>query len=134
MWSDALDFARYQFKYGGREKDGSTTHDHIQAAQANPFAAALSTPLVEEIIEEPPILPEFAMYAWSYFLRLNKTRQLGGMGGFCAITHQEMLAFFTLEQDWPQPYEVELIRQFDSIALEHYAEQQKRDMDYGKSK
>jgi hypothetical protein len=37
-----------------------------------------------------------------------------------------MLAFFTLEDTYPEPYELELIRVWDRLALEHsYKEQQK---------
>lgn len=75
---------------------------------------------------EPPTLPSAAQYAWTYFLRLHQTRQSGGFGGFFAISYQEMLAFFTLENTSPEPYELELIRVWDRLALEHsYKEQQK---------
>lgn len=75
---------------------------------------------------EPPTLPIAAQYAWTYFLRLHQTRQSGGFGGFFAISYQEMLAFFTLEDTYPEPYELELIRVWDRLALEHsYKEQQK---------
>lgn len=75
---------------------------------------------------EPPTLPSAAQYAWTYFLRLHQTRQSGGFGGFFAISYQEMLAFFTLENTYPEPYELELIRVWDRLALEHsYKEQQK---------
>ena len=73
---------------------------------------------------EPPTLPSSAMYAWTYFLRLHNTRQSGGFGVFFAISYQEMLAFFTLEQVVPEPYELELIRVWDRIALEHSAKEQ----------
>lgn len=35
-----------------------------------------------------------------------------------------MLAYFTLEQTFPEPYELELIRVWDRIALEHSAKEQ----------
>lgn len=60
--------------------------------------------LLQEATEsEPPSLPSAAQFAWTYFLRLNQTRQSGGFGGFCAISYQEMLAFFTLEDTYPEP-------------------------------
>lgn len=55
---------------------------------------------------EPPTLPNAAQYAWTYFLRLHQTRQTGGFGGFFAISYSEMLAFFTLENIQPEPYEL----------------------------
>lgn len=74
---------------------------------------------LEEIVEqEPPSLPEAALYAWSYFLKLNQTRQIGGFGGFSAISYQEMLAYFTLDQSYPESWEIDLIKEFDRVALE----------------
>lgn len=81
---------------------------------------------LEEAVDEPPSLPDAVKFAWSYFLRLNRTRQTGGLGGFSAISHQEMLAYFTLEQTIPETWEVELIRQWDDIALKHFSEEAER--------
>ena len=80
----------------------------------------------EDTESEPPILPTSAQFAWTYFLRLHQTRQSGGFGGFCAISYQEMLAFFTLEGVYPEPYELELIRVWDRIALEHFSKEQEK--------
>ena len=82
--------------------------------------------LQEATESEPPLLPSAAQFAWTYFLRLNQTRQSGGFGGFCAISYQEMLAFFTLEGVYPEPYELELIRVWDRIALEHFSKEQEK--------
>ena len=83
--------------------------------------------VIQEATEsEPPILPMAAHFAWSYFLRLNQTRQSGGFGGFCAISYQEMLAFFTLEDVLPEPYELELIRVWDKVWLEHQNKEQEK--------
>ena len=96
---------------------------------ASPFAATLGDKqkqLQEEQESEPPTLPTSAQFAWTYFLRLNQTRQSGGFGGFCAISYQEMLAFFTLEDVSPEPYELELIRVWDKVWLEHYNKEQEK--------
>lgn len=80
-----------------------------------------TTKVIQEATEsEPPILPNAAQFAWSYFLRLHQTRQQGEFGGFSAISYQEMLAFFTLEDTLPESYELELIRIWDKMWLEHY--------------
>ena len=76
--------------------------------------------LQEATESEPPLLPSAAEFAWSYFLRLNQTRQSSGFGGFSAISYQEMLAFFTLEDTYPEPYELELLRLWDNMWLKHY--------------
>lgn len=80
----------------------------------------------EDTESEPPILPTSAQFAWTYFLRLHQTRQSGGFGGFFAISYQEMLAFFTLENTFPESYELELIRVWDRLALEHMHKEQER--------
>lgn len=102
--------------------DGGTKLQHIEAAIDSPFAAMLSGTQAQQLEElkqeEPPSLPEAAVYAWSYFLKLNQTRQIGGFGGFSAISYQEMLAYFTLDQSYPESWEVELIKEFDRVALE----------------
>ena len=83
--------------------------------------------VIQEATEsEPPILPMAAHFAWSYFLRLNQTRQSGGFGGFSAISYQEMLAFFTLEDVLPEPYELELIRVWDKVWLEHHNKEKEK--------
>ena len=83
--------------------------------------------VIQEATEsEPPLLPSAAQFAWTYFLRLNQTRQSGGFGGFSAISYQEMLAFFTLEDVLPEPYELELIRVWDRVWLEHQNKEQKK--------
>ena len=100
--------------------------EHFEAAKSNAFTSLLSKEqkIQQEIVEsEPPELPSAATYAWTYFLRLHQTRQPTGFGGFCAITYQEMLAFFTLEQSEPEAYELELIRVWDKIALDHLSKQ-----------
>lgn len=101
----------------------------MQAAKKNPFAAALNSHQKlkqQETESEPPTLPASARYAWAYFLRLHQTRQQGGFGGFSMITYQEMLAFFTLEQVFPETYELELIRVWDMVARQKFEEQEKQ--------
>ena len=93
----------------------------MESAKNNPFFAfSKDAQKIQEAKEsEPPTLPSAAEFAWTYFLRLNQTRQSGGLGGFCAITYQEMLAFFTLEGTYPLPYELELIRVWDKLCVDH---------------
>ena len=126
---DCIEYCKYQFEYGQRQSDGATVKEHIEAAMASPFAATLGDKqkqLQEEQESEPPLLPISAQFAWTYFLRLHQTRQAGGFGGFFAITYQEMQAFFALEQTTPEPYELELIRVWDKIALDHLHKEQQR--------
>lgn len=113
---------------GSRQKDGSTLKEHIEAAESNPFAAFV--PKAEEAlaqVEEPPSLPEPAMYAWTYFVRLHNTRQPGGLGGFCAITFQEIEAFINVTYSDIEPWEIDLIQAWDREFLKIVAEQQERE-------
>lgn len=102
----------------------------MRSAKNSPFATSLKgsakkTELIEE--KKPPRLPEPYYFAWSYFMKLHQTRGQGGLGGFLPITYQEMLAMFQLEQSWPLPYEIDVIRQFDRTFLEVQNEQMKRE-------
>lgn len=61
-------------------------------------------------------------------MTLNACRGSNGFG-LSHISHQEMLAFFTLEQIMPDPWQVELLRRFDNVALEHHYKMQKKEQD-----
>ena len=126
--TECVEFCKWQFEFNGNHSGGATQKEHLEAAAENPFAALLGEEQkiqASSIDTTPPSLPASAQFAWSYFLRLNQTRQVGGLGGFCSISYQEMLAFFTLEGTTPESYELELIRVWDKIALEHFAKEQK---------
>jgi hypothetical protein len=62
---------------------------------------------------------------WSWFCRLNATRTSGGFG-FSAITYLEMQAFFSMEGISLNGWELDFIRAFDKVAMEHFAEEQKK--------
>lgn len=126
---ECIEFCKWQFEFNSRKSDGATQIEHLETAIESPFAALMSEEQkaqASSIDIKPPTLPASAQFAWSYFLRLNQTRQVGGFGGFCAISYQEMLAFFTLEGVEPEGYELELIRIWDRIALEHFAKEQEK--------
>ena len=70
-------------------------------------------------------LPDFARYVWQYFLALNAKR--GGGFGPSPLTYQEMQAYFTLNQIQVEPWEIQLIDLLDRVAMEHFAEEQKKE-------
>jgi len=74
---------------------------------------------LEDLVELPLHIQE----VWSWFLSLNSTRSSGF--AISAISYTEMQAFFTLQQIDAQPYEIDMIRLFDSIAMKHSAERDK---------
>lgn len=70
---------------------------------------------------------------WYWFLRLNKHGRPPGMGP-SEILYSQMLSFFELIGVVPEPYEIEVIEAFDSIAMKHFAEQQEKESKKAKQK
>jgi hypothetical protein len=62
---------------------------------------------------------------WYWFLQLNSQRTSNGFG-INPITNQDMWFFFQLEKIEPEPWELDLIRKFDSIVLEIHAKNQEK--------
>ena len=54
--------------------------------------------------------------------------------GVSAIPYSEYVAFFQLIGVDPEPYEIEILEVFDSIALKHYAKQQEKEQAKAKQK
>lgn len=59
------------------------------------------------------------MLVWGYFMSLHSTRTSNGFGAN-PITYTEMRNYFDLIQVEPDEWEINLIRKFDSVALEMY--------------
>lgn len=70
-------------------------------------------------------LPECLRHVWYWFLQLNSQRTSNGFG-LNPITNQELWFFFQLEQVEPESWELNLIRQFDRVALEVFSTQQNK--------
>ena len=64
---------------------------------------------------EGPGLPAGAAHVWEWFCLLHSTRQVGMAAN--PISHLEMQAFFGLEQVAPASWELELLREFDRVAM-----------------
>lgn len=62
---------------------------------------------------------------WKYFLDLNRKR--GGGFGPSPIMYSEILAYFTLHRVEFDNVELYIIDLLDDIAMEHFAEQQKKE-------
>jgi len=73
-------------------------------------------------LEDLVTLPDSLAHCWYWFLDLNNTRPSGF--GVSAITYLEIQAYFTLLQIPVQPWEVEIIKLFDQIAMGVSAKQQ----------
>lgn len=75
-------------------------------------------------LDVPP-LPSSCLHVWNWFCQLDGSRQSGMAPN--PISYQEILAFFTLFDVFPEEWEVQLIKDFDSEAMKHYAKQMKAD-------
>lgn len=83
---------------------------------------------LEDLVELPDCMREY----WIWFIRLSNRRPSGM--GISAIPYSEMLAFFELMGIVPEPYEVEVIEMFDSVAIKHYQKQQEKEQAKAKQK
>ena len=70
-------------------------------------------------------LPSSFQEYYHWFLRLNNHRPAGM--GISAIPYSEYLAFFNLLGVEVQPYELEILEVFDSIAMKHFSKQQEKE-------
>ena len=87
-------------------------------------SVARQTGKVPKELEELVELPESMRYVWKYFLDLNRKRSSGmGIG---PITYTEMLSYFTLNSVAYDETEIQLIDVLDSVALSHFAEENKK--------
>lgn len=71
-------------------------------------------------------MPDCLNHVWYWFLQLNSQRTSNGFG-INPISNQDMWFFFQLEKIEPESWELDLIRKFDSVAMQKYAERQKKE-------
>ena len=125
-----LEYAKWQFKYGAKQKDGASLKEHVEAAQNNPFAAALpKADVVLKSLEEEsssPLLPEAVSLLWTYFIRLHQQRASGGMGLSC-LSYTDIKSFCDLNDIRLFPWEVDLITALDRAFLTQHYEDQERE-------
>ena len=70
-------------------------------------------------------MPESMKEYWSWFIRLHNRRPASM--GLASIPYSEMQAFFNLIGVYPDPYEIELMELFDSIAIKILSEQAEKE-------
>lgn len=58
---------------------------------------------------------------WRDFINLNATRTSNGFG-INAISYSEMEAYFRVNDIKPEPWEIEIIRNFDTVVLKVYSD------------
>lgn len=76
-------------------------------------------------------MPTELVYIWEWFVLLHTNRTSNGFG-VNPITYQDMWFFFQLEGIEPQSWELELIKRFDIIFLEHVAKKQMKEQSKNK--
>lgn len=75
---------------------------------------------LDEQIELPVSMREY----WDWFLALNKTRSSGF--GASPITYMEIWCYFNLQGIEPEQHEIDIIKMFDSIAMNSAKEQEEK--------
>ena len=76
---------------------------------------------LEELVE----LPEQYIFLWNDFVNLASTRSSGF--GISAISYSEIQAYADLYGIEYDPWQLDVLRKFDNIALEIYSEEQKKE-------
>ena len=70
---------------------------------------------------------------WSTFIELHNTR-IAGMSGANPIAYSEILAYYSLNKEEPEVWEVKTIKRLDSVVLQHYAELQDKEQKKAQSR
>lgn len=78
-------------------------------------------------------LPDSMKFVWMWFIELHNSRTSSGFG-LNPIQYSEIKAYFELKGITPDEWEVQLIKRLDSIAMNHYAEEAKKEEQTQKSK
>jgi len=68
----------------------------------------------------PVEVSDIILYLWDWFLQLNSARQNNGFG-VSPLSYLEIKAWSDLTQTIISPYEVRVIKQLDTIFINHYS-------------
>ena len=108
-----------------RQADGKTLRENLENVERQ---LRRKPKELEDLVELPEAFQEY----WQWFLRLSNHRPSGM--GVSAIPYSEYVAFFQLIGVNPEPYEIEILEVFDSIAMKYYAKQQEKEQAKAKQK
>lgn len=84
-------------------------------------------------LDELLTLPASMEQVWYWFVSLNNARSSNGFG-VNPIQYSEMKAYFDLINVEPEEWEVNTIKQLDIVAMQIFADQQKREQEKQKTK
>lgn len=116
--SDAVAWAKHQFYLGSSNNGKDTIRDQLNLVWKTTGAKPAELYCEHE-------LDELFYDAWQFFLKLHSKRSSNGFG-VNPLSYTEIKAFFDLHQIYPAQYELELIEQFDNVAMEIYAKNQEK--------
>ena len=112
---EAVAFAKQEFCFGKRSKDGSTLKDQLNSVWRQ---TGIKPKELEDLVE----LPESCFQVWKWFIDLHNARGSNGFG-VNPIPYSEIKAYFDLIDVQPEDWEVTLIKLFDNEALSVYAKE-----------
>lgn len=120
-----MEFCKAQFELGKRQADGSTLRETLESIER---VTGKTHPLLQS-----KNLPTNITHIWNWFIQLHNSRTSSGFG-VNPISYQELWCFFQLEKIEPEPWEIDLIKKFDSIALESFANAAEQEQSKAKAK
>jgi len=91
-----------------KQPDGHSLRDHLESAW-------------EQTGEKPDGLetgetPDLLIKVWNWFIELDQGRNYSEMGAL-PITYQDIKAWAYLMRVFPEPYEIKIIKQIDTLYL-----------------
>lgn len=98
--------------------DGKSLREHLLAVER-------VTGIKPKELDELVSLPEEFIFLWNDFVNLSSTRS----GGFSIspISYLEIYAYSKLYGIKYDPWQLDIIRKFDSVAMQIYSEEQKKE-------
>lgn len=103
-------FAEQEFTLNAVQRDGTTLLDQLRNVEK--ITGEVPKELLN-LVELPDIFRE----SWGWFIDLYNARS-SGLTAANPISYTEIQAYFQLMQIEPEPWEISVIKQFDSIARE----------------
>ena len=118
-YKNAVEYCKWQFKLNSTiGTKNETLRDQLEVVYK-------TTGIKPAELEPPCELNELFVDAWNFFLDLHNSRTSNGFG-INAISYTEIHHYFSVIQIVPQYWEIELIKLFDSTALQVISENREK--------
>ena len=98
--------------------DGKSLREHLLAVER---VTGIRPKELDELVE----LPQEFIFLWNDFVNLSSTRPSGF--GISAISFTEIDAYARLYNIEYDPWQLDMLRKFDSVAMQVYSEEQKKE-------